>query len=200
MKKQSLLALVIVMLFAVIPMFNLPSTVHAATSITHTKTTSSSSASEPTYVEDDTYSDIEVAPELQQAFDDYIDYYNQYKEWVPYETKAVSILNKYKKVLASTRKQAYSEMTNIAIPNYKKFLSGIKQMKPNNTDLSTMHSKFIKGTTLQLEGMILFQKYVSKLNPDPTIIKKANVKFTQGQLLISEFNEEIALYNAQFSQ
>ena len=76
----------------------------------------------------------------------------------------------------------------------------MKQLKPNNNDLSTIHSKLIKGTTLQLEGMVLFQKYVSKLNPDPTIIKKANVKFTQGQLLISEFNEEIALYNAPFSQ
>ncbi|MGV7114986.1 hypothetical protein [Paenibacillus kyungheensis] len=196
MKKQSLLVIMMVVLFTCIPVFHSPTTIHAATNTTITN--GSPSAPEPGYVEDDTYN--EVAPELQQAFDDYVDYYNQYKEWVPYEIKAATILNKYKKVLASTRKQAYSEMTTIAIPSYKKFLSGIKQIKPNNTDLATMHAQFIKGTTLQLEGMILFQKYVSKLNPDPTIIKKANVKFTQGQLLISEFNEKIALYNAQFSQ
>lgn len=196
MKKQSLLVIIMVVLFTFIPVFNLPATIHAATNTTLSN--ESPSTPEPGYVEDDTYS--EVAPELQQAFNDYVEYYNQYKEWVPYETKAVTILNKYKKVLASTRKQAYSEMTTIAIPNYKKFLSGIKQIKPNNTDLSTMHAQLIKGTTLQLEGMILFQKYVSKLNPDPTIIKKANVKFTQGQQLISEFNKKIALYNDQFEQ
>lgn len=196
MKKQSLLVIMMVVLFTCVPVFNLPATIHAATNTALTN--ESPSAPEPSYVEDDTYN--EVAPELQQTFDDYVNYYNQYKEWVPYESKAATILNKYKKVLASTRKQAYSEMTTIAIPNYKKFLSGIKQIKPNNTELSTMHAELVKGTALQLEGMILFQKYVSKLNPDPTIIKKANVKFTQGQLLISEFNEEIAVYNAQFSQ
>ncbi|WIM40829.1 hypothetical protein PO903_08120 [Paenibacillus sp. PK4536] len=199
MKKQSLRVIVMLMVFTLIPVFYSSATIHAATT-NKPMSNQSPSAPEPIDIEEDTYSDHEVAPELQQAFDDYVDYYSQYKEWVPYETKAVSILNKYKKVLASTRKQAYSEMTNIAIPNYKKFLSGMKQLKPNNNDLSTIHSKLIKGTTLQLEGMILFQKYVSKLNPDPTIIKKANVKFTQGQLLISEFNEEIALYNAPFSQ
>lgn len=199
MKKQTLLTIVVVMLFTLNPVFNLSSTVHAATTNTNNAMNESSPAQPPVYVENDTYGDIEVAPELQQAFDDYVDYYNEYTKWVSYETKAAAILNKYKKVTASTRKQAYVEMTTIAIPNYKKFLSGIKQIKPDNTDLSTMHNKFIKGTTLQLEGMILFQKYVSKLNPDPSIIKKANAKLTQGQLLISEFNEEIALYNAQFS-
>lgn len=145
------------------------------------------------------YNDDDVPAKYKQAYHDYVDYYAQLDPLLKHEEIALKIFKENKKVDPNDHRSAYVEITGIALPNYKKFVQGVKQIYAPNQDIARMHKKYVRGSIFQLEGMLLFQKYLSKKKLDPTVLKKANTKLAAANTLLTQFHKEIDTYNNRFS-
>jgi hypothetical protein len=166
---------------------------------------SSSSLEDTTEAEDvdtDTYEDSEsvdnLDPALVEEATQLLEYSDQMAPLLEYEKKAWNAYYKNDYVNASNRKQEYLLVTNTIIPNYKKFLSGIQHIKPIHPELAKMHAKYVKGATIEMEGFILFQKYVSKTKLNDDILDKSNAKLDVGGNLLLQFDKEMEAYISKF--
>lgn len=157
-------------------------------------------AEEP--VDQDTYDDSEsiddLDPALVEEATQFLEYSDQMTPLLEYEKKAWTAYYKNDYVNPSNRKQEYLLVTNTIIPNYKKFLTGIKQIKPIHPELVKMHAKYVKGATLEMEGFLLFQKYVSKTKLNDDILDKSNAKLDVGGDLLLQFDKEMEAYISKF--
>lgn len=153
-------------------------------------------------VDEDTYEDSESVDDLDPALVEeatqLLEYSDQMTPLLEYEKKAWTAYYKNDYVTTSNRKQEYLIVTNTIIPNYKKFLTGIKQIKPVNPELAKMHAKYIKGATIEMEAFVLFQKYVSKTKLNDDILNKSNAKLDVGGDLLLQFDKEMEAYISKF--
>lgn len=130
---------------------------------------SSSSLDDSTeVVDEDTYEDSESVDDLDPALveeaSQLLEYSDQMAPLLEYEKKAWTAYYKNDYVTSDNRKQEYMLVTNTIIPNYKKFLTGIRQIKPVNPELAKMHAKYIKGATIEMEAFVLFKNMYPKPN------------------------------------
>lgn len=126
------------------------------------------------------------------------DYLRQIQKIDSYEDKAVKTYNSYRYVTSSNRKKAYAAMSNIVVPNYTQFVIGLKQIKPEDPQLAKIHGKYIKATSLQLQALTLFQKYVSTPQLNAATLKQANLKVDAGINMLKEYRNDIDQYEEQF--
>ncbi|MDN4619373.1 hypothetical protein QCD85_14795 [Paenibacillus sp. PsM32] len=156
----------------------------------------------PVAVDQDTYDESEsvenLDPALVEEATQFLEYSDQMAPLLEYEKKAWTAYYKNDYVNNTNRKQEYALVTNTIIPNYKKFLTGIKQIKPTHPELAKMHAKYIKGATLEMEGFLLFQKYVSKTKLNDDILDKSNAKLDVGGDLLLQFDKEMEAYISKF--
>lgn len=147
--------------------------------------------------EEDPWADLDPALVAEaQALTDYAD---QLDRIAMYEDKAVDTYNKFRYVTSANRKQAYAALTYTVIPNYTKFLVGMKQIKPANSQLAKIHTHYIKAASLHLEAMKLFQKYVSSTTLNVSILNQANAKIDAGMTALNVYKKALTAYTAKFN-
>ncbi|ETT32905.1 hypothetical protein C162_30944 [Paenibacillus sp. FSL R7-269] len=76
-----------------------------------------------------------------------------------YEEKAITTYNQLidLRIKDSTRKTFFLSLSNTVVPNYTKFVSGLKYVKVNNAELKEIHNHYLAGAKLQLEGMTIMR-------------------------------------------
>lgn len=126
------------------------------------------------------------------------DYVDQLQKLAPFETKAVSTSNKYLYVTAKNRKEAYLAYANTVVPNYTKFLAGLKAIKTPNKELARINNIYIKGASLQMEGLNIKKKALYSTKLDSKLLKQSNEKLVAGTKLINQFSKEFKAYSDKF--
>lgn len=149
-----------------------------------------------TYSED-AYSEVDTTeeePELTADEADFLNYMDQLDSASVYEEKAFDALGGGFYITSSNRKSVFLKLTNTAIPNYTKYVSKLKLIKPQNTELQKIHANLIKGSYTQLEGFQLAKKAVSKTTVNSAVLKQANAKIDTGKKNIEKFQKELSAY------
>lgn len=174
--------------------------VFAAEDTTSTDTIDSEWSSEDnsTNVDEDTYSDEEIDPALLEEYEQLLDYADDFSVLADYENKSVDKLNTFNGFGTSNRKQAYTALTKTIIPNYTLFLKGMKKIKTDNKELSAMQKVYIKGASLNLQGMKLLQKGLSTSKVNYTSVQKGIDLIGQGDNLVEQFNDRFDNYVTKF--
>ncbi|MNX31035.1 hypothetical protein D3C86_612110 [compost metagenome] len=137
-------------------------------------------------------------PQEDPAIGQIKDYAAIMQKLAPYENKAIDTSNKYSYLTSKNRKEAYVALANTIIPNYTKFISGLKAVKTPNKELARLNGIYIKGASLQLEGMTIMKKALYSTKIDSKLVKQANAKLTSGRKLISQFSTEFDSYINKF--
>lgn len=174
--------------------------VFAAEDTTSTDTIDSEWSSEDnsTNVDEDTYSDEEIDPALLEEYEQLLDYADDFSVLADYENKSVDKLNTFNGFGTSNRKQAYAALTKTIIPNYTLFLKGMKKIKTDNKELSAMQKVYIKGASLNLQGMKLLQKGLSTSKVNYASVQKGIDLIGQGGDLVEQFNDRFDNYVTKF--
>ncbi|WP_433750966.1 hypothetical protein [Paenibacillus amylolyticus] len=149
-----------------------------------------------TYSEDEYYEidTSEEEPELTAEEEDFLNYLNLLDTASVYEEKAFNALGGGFYITSSNRKSVFLKLTNTAIPNYTKYVSKLKLIKPQNAELQKIHANLIKGSYTQLEGFQLAKKAVSKTTVNSAVLKQANAKIDAGKKNIEKFHKELSAY------
>ncbi|MCW3795329.1 hypothetical protein OM416_27355 [Paenibacillus sp. LS1] len=150
-----------------------------------------------TYSEDEYYEEIDTSeqepiPTVEE--EDFLGYLDQLESAAVYEEKAFNALGGGFYITSSNRKSVFLKLTNTAIPNYTKYVSKLKLIKPQNTELQKIHANLIKGSYTQLEGFQLAKKSVSKTTVNSAVLKQANAKIAAGKKNIEKYQKEFAAY------
>ncbi|MGQ8870632.1 hypothetical protein [Paenibacillus sp. TSA_86.1] len=135
--------------------------------------------------------------ELTADDQDFLDYLDALEAAGVYEKKAMDAIGGNTYITSSNRKSFFLTLNNTAIPNYTKYVSMLKQIKPENTELKKVHNKLIKGSYAQLEGYQLFKKAVSKTTINRTFLKQGNDKIAVGKKSIEQYIKEAKTYGEQ---
>ncbi|UOK64487.1 hypothetical protein MT997_08405 [Paenibacillus sp. OVF10] len=145
-----------------------------------------------TYSEDEYYEEVDTSeqepiPTVEE--EDFLNYLDQLDMASVYEEKAFNALGGGFYITSSNRKSVFLKLTNTAIPNYTKYVSKLKLIKPQNTELQKIHANLIKGSYTQLEGFQLAKKAVSKTTVNSAVLKQANAKIDAGRKISRSFTK-----------
>ncbi|MBR2564870.1 MAG: hypothetical protein IKE29_09620 [Paenibacillus sp.] len=140
--------------------------------------------------------DYDYAEEQQLTAEDqeFLDYLEALEATASYEKKALDAVAGDTYITSSNRKSFFLKLNNTVIPNYTKYVSKLKQIKPENAELKKIHNKLIKGSYAQLEAYQLFKKSVSKTTINRTVFKQGNDKIAAGRKSIEQYHKEIKAY------
>ncbi|MBU5353330.1 hypothetical protein KQI74_13620 [Paenibacillus barcinonensis] len=138
--------------------------------------------------------DSPEAQELTAEEQDLLDYIDALDAAGVYEKKALDAIGGNTYITSSNRKSFFLTLNNTAIPNYTKYVSMLKQIKPENAELKKIHDKLIRGSYAQLEGYQLFKKAVSKTKVNSTFLKQGNDKVAVGKKSIEQYLKEFQKY------
>ncbi|WFR62825.1 hypothetical protein P9222_32775 [Paenibacillus amylolyticus] len=150
-----------------------------------------------TYSEDEYYEDIDTSeqePLPSAEEEDFLNYLDQLDLASVYEEKAFNALGGGFYITSSNRKSVFLKLTNTAIPNYTKYVSKLKLIKPQTAELQKIHASLIKGSYTQLEGFQLAKKAVSKTTVNSAVLKQANAKIAAGKKNIEKYQKELSAY------
>ncbi|PQP83277.1 hypothetical protein C0Q44_00675 [Paenibacillus sp. PCH8] len=184
MKKSWVLS--IIMSFVLLGGVLLPTGSYAAAADDTTSTYSDEVNTE----ENSTYEEEELTAEEAE----FLDYLDALTVSAVYEKKALDAVGGNTYITSSNRKSFYLKLNNTAIPNYTKYVSMLKQIKPENAELKKIHAKLIKGSYAQLEGYQSFKKAVAKTKVNSTFLKQGNDKIATGIKSIQQYHAEIKAY------
>ena len=150
-----------------------------------------------TYSEDEYYEEVDTSeqepiPTVEE--EDFLNYLDALTDPAVYEKKALNAVGGSTYITSSNRKSFYLKLNNTAIPNYTKYVSMLKQIKPENAELKKIHAKLIKGSYAQLEGYQLFKKSVAKTKVNSKLLKQGNDKIALGIKSIQQYHAEIKAY------
>ncbi|OPG95566.1 hypothetical protein B2I21_26230 [Chryseobacterium mucoviscidosis] len=146
---------------------------------------------------DDAYSEVDTTeeePELTVEEEDFLNYLDQLDSAAVYEEKAFDAMAGSSYITSSNRKSVFLKLTNTAIPNYTKYVSKLKLIKPQNAELQKIHATLIKGSYTQLEGFQLAKKAVSKTTVNSAVLKQGNAKIDAGKKSIEKYHKELSAY------
>ncbi|GGH69711.1 hypothetical protein GCM10008014_53420 [Paenibacillus silvae] len=132
--------------------------------------------------------------ELTADEQDLLDYIDALDAAGVYEKKALDAVGGSTYITSSNRKSIFLTLNNTAIPNYTKYVSMLKQIKPENAELKKIHDKLIRGSYAQLEAYQLFKKAVSKTKVNSTFLKQGNDKVAAGKKSIEQYLKEVQKY------
>ncbi|MCK6077963.1 hypothetical protein [Paenibacillus silvae] len=132
--------------------------------------------------------------ELTADEQDLLDYIDALDVAGVYEKKALDAVGGSTYITSSNRKSIFLTLNNTAIPNYTKYVSMLKQIKPENAELKKIHDKLIRGSYAQLEAYQLFKKAVSKTKVNSTFLKQGNDKVAVGKKSIEQYLKEVQKY------
>ncbi|WCT56453.1 hypothetical protein PQ456_02650 [Paenibacillus kyungheensis] len=151
-----------------------------------------------TNVDEDTYTDEDVDPALLEEYEQAMSYIDQLTPLQNYEDTAIDQLHQLGVLNASTRKHVYTKLNKTIIPNYTKFVKGMKKIKPENEELIAIHNKTIQAISLQLQGMTLIQKSVSTNKINLKTLNTGIDKLTKGSTMIDDVYDYFDTYVTKF--
>ncbi len=153
-------------------------------------------------VEDDTYSDDsslnDIDPALLDEFYQLDTYLGELGSLLDYSDKAWAAYNQSEYVSSENRKQEYQLMTYTVIPNYIKFVTGLKQIKPENAELAKIHAQYVKGASAELQAFMLYKKYVSSTTMNKLLLKKSQAIMTTGSTFVDQYYSDMDQYQVRF--
>ncbi|MDO7905493.1 hypothetical protein Q5741_03585 [Paenibacillus sp. JX-17] len=176
MKKQKWLSLILAT--AMSALIVLPAAASADTSVPGTTYSATDSTTAP------------LSPLAQQLQD----YTAALEPLGVYEDKAIDTYRNNNYVNAANRKTTFLAFNNIIVPNYTKFVQGLKAIQTPNSDLKYLHYKYTRGAYLQLEGLMLFKQSLYSQKINYKLFNQANDKLAAGRKLIDQFNTEFEAY------
>ncbi|MGF7048932.1 hypothetical protein J2T13_003440 [Paenibacillus sp. DS2015] len=148
---------------------------------------------EDTDTTEDLYTDEE--PEYDPEYAALLEYVDALELIAKFEDKAVTSYTKNNRyVTASNRKQTYAAFNNTIIPNYTKFVVGLKRIKPTTPKLKQIHDTYIKGASLQLQAFTLFKKSLGSATINYKTFDQANVKLAAGYKLVDKYINDFQAY------
>jgi hypothetical protein len=90
---------------------------------------------------------------------------------------------------ATTDQTLLENLRNFIIPTYKRFLTGLRDIKPVTQEVRKVHSTYLKAAESTLEG---FQTLMVGLeNKDQTLITQGNIKLEEGRTGIEKWRSEL---------
>lgn len=152
-----------------------------------------------TTVDEDTYADEDIDPALLQEYNQAMNYIDQLGLLQSYEDTAIDGLHNLGVLNAKTRKPIYTKLTKTIIPSYTKFVKGMKKISPENEELTTIHNKTLKAISLQLQGMTLVQKSLSKTKINMTTLNKGMATLEKGTTMIDDIYNDFDDYVTKFA-
>ncbi|MBP2111348.1 hypothetical protein [Paenibacillus silagei] len=114
----------------------------------------------PTPTPEPTSPGVKKSPTHEEVMvKDFEEYNKQLQIIGKYENKAITLYNELIDlgIKDSTRKTFFLSLSNTVVPNYTKFVSGLKYLKVNNAELKEMHNHYLAGAKLQLEGLTIMR-------------------------------------------
>lgn len=151
-----------------------------------------------TNVDEDTYTEEDVDPALVEEYEQAMAYMDQLTPLQNYEDTAINQLHQLGVLNASTRKHVYKKLNKTIIPNYTKFVKGMKKIKPENEELIAIHKQTLQAISLQLQGMTLIQKSVSTTKINLKTLNTGIDKLTKGSAMIDEVYDYFNTYITKF--
>ncbi|WP_366290735.1 hypothetical protein [Paenibacillus sp. AN1007] len=153
---------------------------------------------------DEYQSEVDLIDDAEEpeAVDEFIQEKAELKKYLdqifaiePYESRALDSLSSVGNTVSSAnRKSMFLKLTNTVIPNYTKFVSKAKLIQSNNPEIKKIHTSFIKGTYMQLEGYILYKQAVSKNNVNYTILQQGNAKVQAADAILDQVTDSLLAY------
>lgn len=90
---------------------------------------------------------------------------------------------------ATTDKKLLDTLKDFIVPTYKRFLNGLKDIKPETQEVRKVHSTYLKAAESTLEG---FQTIMIGLeNKDQRVITQGNKKLEEGRVGIEKWRSEL---------
>lgn len=90
---------------------------------------------------------------------------------------------------ATTNQKLIDSLTNFIIPTYKRFLTGLRGIKPETQEVRQVHSNYLRAAESTLEG---FQTLMIGLeNNDQRVIAQGNKKLEEGRIGIEKWRKEL---------
>ncbi|AJS60956.1 hypothetical protein [Paenibacillus sp. IHBB 10380] len=158
--------------------------------------TNNKDTDEDYYSEDDTYT--EDQGEYDPEYGAFLFYADQVELLAKLEDKAIAAYNQNNYMTSSNRKKTYLAFNNTIVPTYTKFVVGLKKIKPSQTELKKIHATFIKGASLQLEGLTLIKKSISTQTINMKTFNQAQTKLDAGRKLVKKYSADLEAYAATF--
>ncbi|MFC5532374.1 hypothetical protein [Cohnella yongneupensis] len=119
---------------------------------------------------------------------------------VKYEQTALELYEKYQTPSASTRKAADLAFTKSIVPNYQKFVSGLKAIKsPTTPELLKLHKMGVNAAAKQLNALINMNNAIHKNPMDKTSL--ANAKKTLSTTIpdMKKWANNLGIYNKKLA-
>jgi hypothetical protein len=90
---------------------------------------------------------------------------------------------------ATTDQKLLETLRGFVVPTYKRFLTGLKDIKPETQEVRKIHSIYLKAAESTLEG---FQTLMIGLeNKDQRVIQQGNKKLEEGRIGIDKWRIEL---------
>jgi hypothetical protein len=90
---------------------------------------------------------------------------------------------------ATTDQKLLDTLKDFIVPTYKRFLAGLKNIKPETQEVREVHSTYVKAAESTLEG---FQTIMMGLeNKDQRVITQGNKKLEEGRIGIEKWRSEL---------
>lgn len=143
---------------------------------------------------------VKEATQAEIMLQDLLDYTDQLQILVNYEKKAITTINQNKVVNDSTRKTIFLALNNTVVPNYTKFVSGLKNIKPknNNAELKEIHNYCLAGAKLQLEGFTIMRDSLKTTKINFTKYNAGDKKGAEGIKLLNKAEALLDKYTKKY--
>lgn len=90
---------------------------------------------------------------------------------------------------ATTDQKLLDTLRDFIVPTYKRFITGLRDIKPETLEVRTVHSTYLKAAESTIEG---FQMLIIGLeNKDQRIIEQGNKKLEEGRIGIEKWRAEL---------
>ncbi len=123
-------------------------------------------------------------------------YADRLDEITSYANKAAAAFNPFKTVSSANRKELYTALNNVIVPNYSKFYYELKRLDPPDGELAELHAYYMKGAALQLQGMQLIKKSLYAAEINWTTYNQGQDKLKAGKKELTLFIEGFKAYKA----
>lgn len=114
------------------------------------------------------------------------------------EEKAITALHQNRGPNNSTRKTFFLSLNNTVVPNYTKFVSGLKNLKPNNAELKEIHNYYLAGAKLQLEGFIIMRDSLKTTKINYYKFETGNKKVIEGAKQLDKMSALLDKYESKY--
>lgn len=154
----------------------------------------------PVVVKEATQAEVQAEVQAEIMAQDLSDYTDQLHLINNYEKKAITTINQYKVVNDLTRKSIFLALNNTVVPNYTKYVSGLKNIKPNNNnaELKEIYNYHLAGAKLQLEGFIIMRDSLKTTKINFTKFTAGDKKGAEGVKLLNKAEVLLDKYTKKY--